>query len=254
MVKIDAAEESRSCPTCGASNRSRWFKSRAGARRWHWKGCESTWSGRTRTLPAGVHRPGLFVEAARKMPDPRETPRSCRALATRLGLSRDTAWRRRCCFSSSFRRYRSPFLPAWSRPMTPPTEKAAKVHGSGCGISETRRSPGRPKGGGRSISRESRSSPLPRVGRRTFWASSIAKAVRPSSTMATPGRRRSTPRSRHRWRPMRYGCSTQHPDTKLWPTPEGSHTACSSVAAVDRGHRRHTTSTPSMRFTPSGQI
>ncbi|MDO5758792.1 MAG: IS1595 family transposase [Rhodobacterales bacterium] len=93
VVEIDTIGEERPCPRCGGHHRSAWGTTRAGARRWRCKNCKLTWTGRTGTPLAGIHRPGLFIEVARNMLDPNDTPLSCRKLGHRLGVSRDTIWR-----------------------------------------------------------------------------------------------------------------------------------------------------------------
>ena len=93
VVEINAIGDERRCPRCSGHHRSSWGTTRAGARRWRCKDCELTWTGRTGTPLSGVHRPGLFLEVLRNMLDPNDTPLSCRKLAHRLGVSRDTIWR-----------------------------------------------------------------------------------------------------------------------------------------------------------------
>lgn len=93
VVEIDAVGEQRACPHCGGRHRSRWGTTRAGAQRWRCGSCARTWTGPTGTPVANVHRPGLFIEVARNMLDPHDVPLSCRKLARRLGVSRDTVWR-----------------------------------------------------------------------------------------------------------------------------------------------------------------
>ncbi|WP_283638313.1 IS1595 family transposase [Marinovum algicola] len=93
VVEIDAAAAERVCPRCASSERSSWGTTRTGARRWRCRTCEKTWSGRTGSPVAHIHRPGLFIELMRNMLDPNETPLSCRKMAHRLGLSKDTVWR-----------------------------------------------------------------------------------------------------------------------------------------------------------------
>ncbi len=56
-------------------------------------GIYRTWTGRTGTPLARVHRPGLFIEVARNMLDPDDAPLTCQKLGRRLGVSRDTVWR-----------------------------------------------------------------------------------------------------------------------------------------------------------------
>lgn len=93
VVEIDQVGEEQACPHCCCTARSSWGTTRTGARRWRCKGCSRTWTGRTGTPLARVHRPGLFIEALRNMLDPGDNPLSCRKLGTRLGVSRDTIWR-----------------------------------------------------------------------------------------------------------------------------------------------------------------
>ncbi|MCK0167802.1 IS1595 family transposase [Jannaschia sp. S6380] len=93
VVEIDAVGEERACPDCGGQHRSRWGKTRTGAQRWRCGDCDRTWTGRSGTPIARVHRPGLFIEVARNMLDPDDAPLSCRKLGSRLGISRDTVWR-----------------------------------------------------------------------------------------------------------------------------------------------------------------
>ena len=110
VVEIDAVGEDRACPSCGGLDGSRWGRTRAGAQRWRCKGCGRSWTGRTGTPLAGVHRPGLFIEVARNMLDPMETPLSCRKLGSRLGLSRDTVWRWRMLVLTQLRSVSLPAL------------------------------------------------------------------------------------------------------------------------------------------------
>jgi transposase-like protein len=93
IVEIDAAGAERPCPHCGGQEQTSWGSTRAGAKRWRCKACSRTWTGRTDTPLARIHRPGLFIEVVRNMLDPNDEPLSCRKLGRRLGLSRDTIWR-----------------------------------------------------------------------------------------------------------------------------------------------------------------
>ena len=93
VVEIDAVGQAQGCPHCGNKERSSWGSTRAGAQRWRCKSCERTWTGRTGSPLARIHRPGLFIEVVRNMLDPNEEPLSCRKLGRRLGVSRDTVWR-----------------------------------------------------------------------------------------------------------------------------------------------------------------
>lgn len=93
VVEIDAVAADQACPRCASSGRTSWGTTRTGARRWRCRTCAKTWSGRTGSPVAHIHRPGLFIELMRNMLDPNETPLSCRKMARRLGLSKDTVWR-----------------------------------------------------------------------------------------------------------------------------------------------------------------
>lgn len=93
VVEIDAIGQERACPHCGGADQTSWGSTRAGAHRRRCKTCERTWTGRTGTPLAHIHRPGLFIEVIRNMLDPNEEPLACRKLAVRLDISRDTVWR-----------------------------------------------------------------------------------------------------------------------------------------------------------------
>lgn len=102
VVEIDGAGEERACPHCGSCHRSRWVTTRTGAQRWRCKACDRTWTGRTGTPLAHIHRPGLFIEVARNMLDPLDTPLACRKLGKKLGVSRHTIWRWRVIVLATF--------------------------------------------------------------------------------------------------------------------------------------------------------
>lgn len=110
VVEIDAVGEARGCPGCGSADGARWGRTRADAQTWRCKSCGRSWTGRTGTPLAGVHCPGLFIEVARNMLDPMETPLSCRKLGSRLGLSRDTVWRWRMVVLAQLRSTSLPIL------------------------------------------------------------------------------------------------------------------------------------------------
>ncbi|MGR3565059.1 MAG: IS1595 family transposase [Heliomarina sp.] len=93
VVEIDEVGQARACPHCGSDDRVSWGSTRAGARRWRCQVCSRTWTGRTNTPLAHIHRLGLFIEALRNMLNPGDNPLSCRKLGARLGVSRDTVWR-----------------------------------------------------------------------------------------------------------------------------------------------------------------
>jgi len=91
-ARADAGGPAASCPRCGSDARTRWGRTRAGAQRWHCSVCGATWSGRSGTPLARVHRPDLVVALARDMIEAPQ-PMSCRRGAEELGASRDSIWR-----------------------------------------------------------------------------------------------------------------------------------------------------------------
>lgn len=90
-IEIDLAAAGRTCPCCGGTHKVRHGQTRTGAQRWRCRDCGRTWSGLTGTPVRGIHRPDLFLRALRDMMG--DTPRSCRKLASVLGISRHTVWR-----------------------------------------------------------------------------------------------------------------------------------------------------------------
>lgn len=96
VLEIDACAEkggpAASCPRCGGGARVRWGRTRTSAQRWRCSGCRATWSGRSDTSLARVHRPDLMSALARDMMEAQQ-PLSCRRAAEALGTSRDTIWR-----------------------------------------------------------------------------------------------------------------------------------------------------------------
>ncbi len=66
-ARADAGGPAASCPRCGGDVRTRWGRTSTGAQRWHCSGCRATWSGRSGTPLARVHRPDLVVALARDM-------------------------------------------------------------------------------------------------------------------------------------------------------------------------------------------
>ena len=80
------------CPRCGGGERVRRGRTRTGAQRWRCSGCGASWSGRSGTPIARVHRPDLMAALVRdRVVAPQ--PLSCRRAGRALGLSRDTIWR-----------------------------------------------------------------------------------------------------------------------------------------------------------------
>ncbi|CUH40407.1 Transposase [Jannaschia seosinensis] len=96
VLEIDARAEAggpaSSCPRCGGDERIRWGRTRTGAQRWNCSGCGATWSGRSDTPLARVHRPDLVVALARDMIEAPQ-PMSCRRGAEVLDTSRHSIWR-----------------------------------------------------------------------------------------------------------------------------------------------------------------
>ena|SRR5680860_760101 len=96
VLEIDARAEAcgpaTSCPRCGGDERIRWGRTRTGAQRWSCSACGATWSGRSGTPLARVHRPDLLVALVRDMMEAPQ-PMSCRRAAEVLGPSRHSIWR-----------------------------------------------------------------------------------------------------------------------------------------------------------------
>lgn len=82
----------RECPHCGSGKRQKWGKTRTNVQRYRCGSCKKTFSGRTGTRIARIHRPGLFFDVLKDMLGPRP-PSSVRVLARRLGLNKHTVWR-----------------------------------------------------------------------------------------------------------------------------------------------------------------
>jgi len=91
-ARADAGGPAASCPRCGGDTRTRWGRTRTGAQRWNCSGCGATWSGRSGTLLARVHRPDLVVALVRDMIEAPQ-PMSCRRGAEVLGASHHSIWR-----------------------------------------------------------------------------------------------------------------------------------------------------------------
>jgi len=96
VTEIDTCAEAggpaASCPRCGGGERVRRGRTRTGAQRWRCSGCRASWSGRSGTPVARVHRPDLMAALVRDMVVAPQ-PLSCRRAAQALGISRHTAWR-----------------------------------------------------------------------------------------------------------------------------------------------------------------
>jgi len=104
VLEIDARAEAggaaASCVRCGGESRIRWGRTRTGAQRWRCSRCRATWSGRSGTPLARVHRPDLVVALARDMIEAPQ-PMSCRRAADVLGASRHSTWRWRMAIISA---------------------------------------------------------------------------------------------------------------------------------------------------------
>ena len=96
LLEIDARAEAggpaAACPRCRGGQRVRWGRTRTGAQRWRCSGCGASWSGRSDTPLARVHRPDLVTALVRDMVEAPQ-PLSCRRAAEALGASRHTIWR-----------------------------------------------------------------------------------------------------------------------------------------------------------------
>jgi transposase-like protein len=91
-ARIDARREAVDrCLHCGATALQRWGATGTGMRRWRCKACRRTFSSTTGTALARLRRPEVFQQVLEDMLS--HTPRSCRALARRLGVNRMTVWR-----------------------------------------------------------------------------------------------------------------------------------------------------------------
>lgn len=102
LAEIEArTERERNCPLCGGERRQGWGRTRTGVQRYRCGGCRRTWCGRTGSAIRGIHRPDLFLAAARDMLGDRK-PLSIRRLAGRLGLDKHTVWRWRMLIQRAF--------------------------------------------------------------------------------------------------------------------------------------------------------
>jgi hypothetical protein len=90
VMEIDTRGEpdgpAASCPRCGGGECVRSGRTRTGAQRGHCSGCGASWSERSGTLIARVHRPDLLAAPLRDMleaPQPLSYRRSGEALGAR---------------------------------------------------------------------------------------------------------------------------------------------------------------------------
>lgn len=84
-------EQEHKCPHCSAFDRQRWGRTRLGIQRYKCLACHRTFTGRTGTVVAHLHRPDRFLDLLRNMMSDR--PLSCRKLAAKLKTTKDTIWR-----------------------------------------------------------------------------------------------------------------------------------------------------------------
>ena len=81
-ARADVGGPAASCPRCGGGERVCWGRTRAGAQRWRCSGCGASWSGRSGTPIARVHRPVLMAALVRDIvvaPQPLSCRRAGRA-------------------------------------------------------------------------------------------------------------------------------------------------------------------------------
>lgn len=79
------------CLQCGDARLHKWGETRTGLQRVRCQVCGKTFSSSTRSAPARVGLPELFLKVVRDMFA--DTPLSCRKLAARLKLDKMTVWR-----------------------------------------------------------------------------------------------------------------------------------------------------------------
>jgi transposase-like protein len=92
LARIDARCDGLDrCLHCGGVSLQGWGSTRTGLRRQRCTGCGRTFSSATGTALARVRLPEKFLKVVEDMLGPH--PRSCRALASRLGLDKTTVWR-----------------------------------------------------------------------------------------------------------------------------------------------------------------
>jgi transposase-like protein len=91
-ARADAGGPASPCPRFGGGARARWGRTRTRAQRWRCSECGATWSSRSGTPLARVHRPDLVIALARDRIEA-PPPMSCRRGAEVLGVSRHGVWR-----------------------------------------------------------------------------------------------------------------------------------------------------------------
>lgn len=86
------ARKAGACPHCACADPCRWGRTRTGIQRYRCRSCKRTFTRRTGTSMARLHRPGRFVDLVRDMLDDGQ-PSSIRHLTRRLKLDEYTVWR-----------------------------------------------------------------------------------------------------------------------------------------------------------------
>lgn len=93
ITEIEARIEDRPrCPHCHHEGRQKWGRTRTNLQRYRCTACRRTFTARTGSRIARLHRPGLFLEVARDMLG-NSAPSSVRSLAERLDINKHTVWR-----------------------------------------------------------------------------------------------------------------------------------------------------------------
>lgn len=93
LSEIEAVSSSEPlCPHCFGTSRQRWGRTKTGAQRYRCGKCRKTYSGRTGSVIARLHRPDLFLCVLKDMLET-ATPLSVRKLANQLGINKHTIWR-----------------------------------------------------------------------------------------------------------------------------------------------------------------
>lgn len=92
LAEIEArTEQEHKCPHCAAEDRQKWGQTRTGVQRFRCRECSHTYSGLTGSRLSGLHHHDRFLDAIRNMLS--DQPLSCRKLAARLEVTKDTIWR-----------------------------------------------------------------------------------------------------------------------------------------------------------------
>lgn len=93
IIAIEAQAQAKGrCPHCHHQECQKWGRTRTNIQRYRCRGCDRTFTGRTGSSIAHIHRPDLFLAVIKDMLDPR-APSSIRELARRLRRNKYTVWR-----------------------------------------------------------------------------------------------------------------------------------------------------------------